>query len=658
MLVDISYLRARAAEIQAAGVVAIDTEATGPSEEWSSGSFIDERRAVLHGVSLAWGDQAVYLRACPEVPALMQWLGGASGVAVWMHNAHFDIRVLRNAGVPTEALSKVRDTMVLAHRLGMGVARPDGGWAYGLKAMAKHHLGHTMTEFDALTAGMAPIPVGWPDEEAYREAVATYAAETEQLLAAGKRLTKKRDQEHAKHLRALVKTRSFRKPTIDDVDPEVVARYAADDARQTLRLAVMLHAACIEAGYWDTFLAVDVPLVQVVRQMQDTGIAVDRAHFETLRQSTLAEAQYLAQEWQELVGCNIQSASQCAKRLFDELKWFEKTEAAKTPSGAYSVGKAVLAQEKQRWAEEAKLGPCKPWVAADIKSRHSKVYKLATAYTDAILGQLPYRDDGRLRCHLKLTGTDTGRFSATGPNLLAMPRDAVRGGFVAPPGRVLVAADFSMLEIVIAAHYSRDEALRQVIEEGRNQHDLTAASLGIPRPVAKVVNLGCQYGMGPRKLAATLNIPLEGGKAPQAVVEMWEGWRETYAGLVAFSERAAKAAKERGYVKTLLGRRRFLPGIHSSDRYERSKAERQAGNSVIQGTAADIANVSMVRLAQRLPTTARLLLQVHDELLVECDEADAERVADDLRWAMTGAASLRYSLKVEVKWGRSWQQCK
>ena len=653
MLVDIDYLRARHREIAAAGDIAIDTEATGPSEEWSRTGFIDERRAVLHGMSVAWGDQAVYVLACPEIGPFLSWVGGLPG-RVWMHNAHFDLRVFCNFLGSYPCLPRLSDTMVLAHRMGMGVPKGDGSWGYGLKAMVKHHLGHVMTEFDDLLKGMEPIRVGWPDEQAYLDAIVMHIHETEQLVNSGKRLTKKRDQAHAKHLRDLAKSRVFRAPTLCDADPEEVARYAADDARQTLRLSKVLMERAGEAGYVETFDRVDMPLVWVVRQMQDSGMAVDRAHFEALKERTSRRAEELAREWQELVGCDIQSSRQCADKLFTELRWFEKTEAAKTSTGQWSVNKRVL---DQVLATSPKDSPA--WRAADIKRRHSEAFKLATAYTDSVLGQLPHRDDGRLRCHLRITGTDTGRFSATGPNLLAMPRDAVRAGFVAPAGRMLVDGDWSGLEIAIAAHYSQDPLLLDVVLNGKNQHDLTMAALGIKdRHLAKIFNFSLQYGAGPRKIAMTLGRQLIDGKAPQDIVDLWEKWRESYAGLVAFNERAAAVARARGYVKTFLGRRRYLPGIHSSDRYERSKAERQAGNSVIQGTAADVANSAMVALAPLLPESARLLLMVHDELLVECAEDDAPKVVETMRHAMENALPLRVPLKAEIKVGTSWQAAK
>jgi DNA polymerase I-like protein with 3'-5' exonuclease and polymerase domains len=654
MLVDIDYLRARHREIAAAGDIAIDTEATGPSEEWSRTGFIDECRAVLHGMSVAWGDQAVYVPACPEIGPFLSWVGGLPG-RVWMHNAHFDLRVFCNFLGSYPYLPHLSDTMVLAHRMGMGVPKGDGSWGYGLKVMVKHHLGHTMTEFDDLLKGMESIRVGWPDEQAYLDAIVMHIHETEQLVNSGKRLTKKRDQAHAKHLRDLAKSRVFRAPTLCDADPEEVARYAADDARQTLRLSKVLMERAVEASYVETFDRVDMPLVWVVRQMQDAGIAVDRAHFEALKERTSKQADALAQEWQTLVGCDIQSSRQCADRLFTELKWFDRTDLAKTATGAWSVNKRVLAHEMATKPPESPA-----YRAAALKAEHSRAFKLATAYTDSILGQLPYRDDGRLRSHIRVTGTDTGRFAMNGPNLMAMPREDVRAGLTAGPGMVLVGADWAGLELAVAAHYSQDPVLLRVVCNGESQHTLTAQALGIERHTAKVFNFAMQYGAGPRKIAITLGRQLVGGKAPDDIVALWEKWRETYAGLMAFSEKAAAVARARGYVKTLLGRRRYLPDIHSTDRVLRGKAERQAGNTVIQGTAADIANAAMVELNRRLATMleARIILQIHDEIIVECAETDGVVVAQMVKQAMEETTVLRVPLKAEVKVGKTWAETK
>lgn len=337
--------------------------------------------------------------------------------------------------------------------------------------------------------------------------------------------------------------------------------------------------------------------------------------------------------------------------------------APKTPKGALSVSRAML-DYLEKTAPEGHLARR----LVQIKREHSKGYKLLTTYSSSLLKQLPYRADGRIRCDVHHTGTDTGRFSCSDPNLQAQPRDeegwpSIRKMFVAGSDRLVLDADYAQLEVIILAHYSRDPALLDVVLNGKSMHDITAAALGIPRHTAKVVNFLKSYGGGAKKLATALGIPLVNryGKlaAPRHVQEYCDKWDRTYEGVTEYRSEMAKFARTHGYVQTLLGRRRYLPEIHSSDKIARFHAERVASNTPIQGTAADIVKTATVNLHKHWRgTDKKILLQVHDELVSEVPETGVEEAAREKKEIMESAVKLTLPLKAEVKWAKSWAEAK
>ena len=268
-----------------------------------------------------------------------------------------------------------------------------------------------------------------------------------------------------------------------------------------------------------------------------------------------------------------------------------------------------------------------------------------------------------------MTVTATGRLSSVEPNLQNIPVRTELGGelrkmFIAGPGNVLVDADYSQIELRLLAHISGDEAMRRAFVNGEDIHAVTASQvLGIPleqvtkqqRSNAKAVNFGIVYGISAFSLAQDIHVSVAEARA------YMNSYLAKYSGVREYMKKVVEQAKEDGYVSSLYGRRRALPELASHDHNLRAFGERVALNMPIQGTAADVMKIAMIRVSDALKRSglnARLLLQVHDELIVECPEEEAERVAGILSEEMTGAAELSVPLPVEAKWGKSWDETK
>jgi DNA polymerase-1 len=296
---------------------------------------------------------------------------------------------------------------------------------------------------------------------------------------------------------------------------------------------------------------------------------------------------------------------------------------------------------------------------------HRSLSKLKGTYVDA-LPQL-IEADGRIHTTFHQAGAATGRLSSTDPNLQNIPvrtelSRRIRAAFVAPEGRRLVSADYSQIELRILAHYSDDPALLEAFRNGEDVHTRTAAETFAVAPelvttdmrrVAKVLNFGIAYGLSAFGLSQRLDLP---AKEAQAIIDRYFA---RYAGVKGYIDRAIGEARQRGESRTLFGRVRPMPEITARNPALRMAAERTAINTPIQGTAADIVKVAMLKVhaaLQRERPDARLLLQVHDELLLEASEADVEAVVALVRREMVAAAELKVPLEVEVGRGRSWAE--
>ncbi len=407
-----------------------------------------------------------------------------------------------------------------------------------------------------------------------------------------------------------------------------------------------------EQGMEKLYFDVELPLCRVLADMERSGFLVDGgalARFgadlsDTIRQ--LEERIYAAAGQQ----FNINSTKQLGKVLFEDLGL---PHGKKTKTG-WSTNADVLEKLKDQ-----------PLVADVLTYR--QYAKLKSTYADGLLKVID--PDGRIRTSFQMTVTATGRLSSTEPNLQNIPTrtdlgSKMREMFVAAPGHVLVDADYSQIELRLLAHISGDEAMQQAFLSGEDFHTVTAARVfHVPqdqvthqmRSRAKAVNFGIVYGISAFSLSQDIGVTVAEAK------EYMERYFATYTGVRQYMEQVVSQARERGYVETLWHRRRALPELKSSNFNMRSFGERVALNMPIQGTAADIIKLAMVRVHRRLAAEgleARLIMQVHDELIVECPEAEASRVEQLLQQEMQGVAELSVPLLAEAHTGHNWLAAK
>ncbi len=416
-------------------------------------------------------------------------------------------------------------------------------------------------------------------------------------------------------------------------------------------LAAALRAQLEARDQWSLYERLEQPLIPVLLDMERAGVAIDASRLAAMAARAGEEIARLKGELLAMAGAdvNLESGPQVAKILFETLGL---KPGGRTPSGALSTRSEVLEE----------LAPLHPFPARLLEYR--ALTKLKSTYLDALPRVVDPRD-GRVHTSFDQAGAATGRLSSSNPNLQNIPMRtaqgrAIRRAFVAPPGTLLVGADYSQIELRVMAHLSGDPHLIEAFATGQDVHESTARRIfGVVtgpldpalRARAKVVNFGIMYGMGARSLSRQMGIGLAEAQ------EFIAGYFRVYARVRAFLDATVEEARARGYVQTLLGRRRYLPGLGSGPGAARAFAERAAINTPIQGSAADLMKLAMIRahgaLKERRPS-ARLLLQVHDELLLECPSAEVEAVSELVRKEMEGCFPLRVPLTVSVGRGTTW----
>lgn len=439
--------------------------------------------------------------------------------------------------------------------------------------------------------------------------------------------------------------------TMAEVPLDQAAEYAAEDAVVAWRLKEHLEAKLAEAGLEALARDVEMPLVPVLVAMEEAGVAVDTGVLEEISAALGARLEALEREIYEVAGhpFTINSPQQLAEVLFDEigLKPLKKTAKGGRPSTAAGVLEELAARH--------------PLPRLILEYR--QLAKLKSTYVDA-LPQLVSPETGRIHTSLNQTVTATGRLSSSDPNLQNIPIRTeegrqIRRAFVAgEPGWVLLAADYSQIELRMLAHYSGDAALVRAFREDRDIHTFVASEIyGVAqdevtydqRRSAKIVNFSLIYGKTAYGLSRDLGIGV--GEAEAFIDEYFA----RYQGVRTFTAEVLARAKDDGYVTTLLGRRRYIEGIDKMDPKRLNLAERAAVNTVVQGSAADLIKVAMNRIHRHAGETAsRLLLQIHDELIFELPEGAVETERAWIEPAMTGALALDVPLKVKVAVGTNW----
>jgi DNA polymerase-1 len=582
-------------KIKAAELVAFDTETTS----------IEYMQAELVGMSFAVGPgDACYLPVAHRYPGAPEQLDRDDVLETlrpWLedeqqhkvgHHLKYDAHVLANHGIELRGLAF--DTMLESYVLNSTATRHD------MDSVALKYLGIETIHYEDV---------------------------------AGK---------GAKQLR------------FDDVALEEAAPYAAEDADITLRLHECLWPQICATGELEQlYREIEQPLVPVLEEMEACGVLVDAGLLGKQSQQLGKQLVKLEQKAHKEAGhdFNLGSPKQLQHILFEEL---ELPVIRKTPKGQPSTAEDVL----QELAADYDL--------PRLILEHRSLSKLKSTYTDKLPEQIAERD-GRIHTSYHQAVATTGRLSSSAPNLQNIPIRTeegrrIRQAFVAPDGCSLIAADYSQIELRIMAHISGDKGLIQAFREDQDIHRATAAEVFAleldevtddQRRSAKAINFGLIYGMSAFGLAKQLGIPRY---EAQDYVDLYF---ERYPGVAAYMDRTREQAKQDGYVETVFGRRLYLPDIKARNAQRRQYAERSAINAPMQGTAADIIKRAMIAVSARLHESgspARMIMQVHDELVLEAPADEAADIAAEIAGLMSDAAQLEVALKVDTGIGRNWDE--
>ena len=454
------------------------------------------------------------------------------------------------------------------------------------------------------------------------------------------------------HIEELIGPKGKNQKSMRSFLPSQVYEYAAEDADITLRLKNKLEPELKKAECEDLFYNIEMPLMPVLAEMEMNGVCLDTASLaETSKQFTNRMNEIEARIY-ELAGeqFNIASPKQVGEILFDKLKIVEK--AKKTKTGQYVTSEEVLQQLKNKHE-----------IVADILE-HRGLKKLIGTYIDA-LPKLINPKTGHIHTSFNQTITATGRLSSSDPNLQNIPirgedGKEIRKAFIPEPGCLFFSADYSQIELRVMAHLSQDAEMIKVFSEGKDLHAATAANI-YKKPIEEVTrdertkskraNFGIIYGITVFGLAERLDIPRDEAKM------LIDGYFETFPQVHDYMEKSKEVARQQGYVTTLFGRRRYLPDINSHNATVRGFAERNAINAPIQGTAADIIKVAMIRIFNRFKAEgirSKMILQVHDELNFSVYPEEKEKVEGIVLEEMQNALNLSVPLVADSGFGQNW----
>lgn len=438
------------------------------------------------------------------------------------------------------------------------------------------------------------------------------------------------------------------------------APYAAADAETTLRLMPLLEVELKRAPkLWDLFVNIEVPLIPVLADMEMAGIALDKDFFATFSLELNERMAKLEKQVYAAVGktFNLNSTQQLSDVLFGTLRLSPPDKGRKTSSGHFSTAAGVLDEMSGQHP------------VVDMILEYRELSKLKSTYVDALPMQI-HPEDGRVHTSFSQTATVTGRLSSSDPNLQNIPTRTdlgrrVRRGFVADPGNVLVSLDYSQIELRIVAHMAGDEAMLNAFRAGQDIHATTAAAIyGVPleavtkemRRHSKAINFGLIYGMSAFGLTRSTELTLSESQ------DFVKAYFKQFPGVKIYLDGIRKEAARTGYVETMLGRRRYFPNLKSGlNQAMKNREEREAINAPIQGTAADIMKIAMIKIPPALAQAGlhgKMLLQVHDELVVECLLTELSGVVGVVRDIMENAYRMGIPLTTEARWGMNWDEMK
>jgi len=615
LITDADQVPAVLAEMRATGTIAVDTETTSK----------DAMRAELVGVSLSAAEGTAYYLAFGHVPSAVAT--DSDGNPVLMLDAVEPVPNL--PPITSPAMAPLRELLSDAsvRKVGQNI------------------------KYDMHVLERAGAPLGGVY---FDTSLASY------VLDPGKR-------QHGLDILALdrfqAKLTSYaevagsgrREIPFPEVSLEAAAAYSGEDADYTLRLYGRLKDDLEAHSMLALLESIEMPLVPVLADMEKAGVRIDLDVFDALRERFTREISLIEEEIYKLAGgeVNLRSVPQMRELLFERL---ELPVLRKTKTGP-STDEGVL-------SELAAQGHQIPRLILEYR----ELDKLDGTYVSK-LPALVHPETGRIHTTFNQTVAATGRLSSSDPNLQNIPIRTtlgreIRKGFVPDEGYLFLSADYSQIELRVLAHLSEDPAFVEAFRADRDIHRETAARIfgldpdavsGGMRDQAKTINFATIYGQGPVALAGQLGI------SRAQADEFIASYFERFSGVRRYLDEMKEQAKERGYVETLLGRRRYIPEMRSRNPGVRGFGERLATNSPIQGTAADLLKIAMIRLHDRLAagsTGARMLLQVHDELLLEVPEGAVDETQAIVREEMEGAIELNVPLKVDEGVGRSWYDSK
>jgi len=440
-----------------------------------------------------------------------------------------------------------------------------------------------------------------------------------------------------------------------EVPIEAAAAYAAADAEVPLRLMPILQNELTRVDGTSLLDEIEMPLVGVLADMEMKGILLDMEYFASLAEEFQERLDGIQKQIFDVVGktFNVNSTQQLSEVLFNRLRLEPPDRTKKTASGHYSTSAAVL--EGLHGKHEV----------VDMVLEYRELAKLKSTYVDALPNSVD-PTTGRVHTSYGQTGAVTGRLSSSNPNLQNIPiRTAegrrIRNGFIAGAGNLLVAVDYSQIELRIVAHMAGDENMLAAFRQGQDIHSTTAGAIySVPldavtkemRRHAKAINFGLIYGMSPFGLTRSTDLTLAEAE------EFVRTYFAKFPGVKTFLDGIRKVAAEQGYVETLLGRRRYFPMLaNPTNQNLRMREEREAINAPIQGTAADIMKIAMLKVCDALPDAglkAKMLLQVHDEIVLECPQNELDETVRVVRETMRNAYPLSIPLVTEARCGTSW----
>lgn len=454
------------------------------------------------------------------------------------------------------------------------------------------------------------------------------------------------------HIEELIGAKGKGQGNMRDLPPEAVYKYACEDADITLKLKNILEKELKENGAEKLFYEIEMPLVPVLAYMERNGVRVDTEALKQTSEHFTARMNQIEKEVHQLAGMdfNIASPKQVGEVLFDKLRITDK--AKKTKTGQYVTGEEVLESLRGKHEIVGKI------------LEHRGLKKLLGTYIDA-LPLLINKETGKIHTSFNQTVTATGRLSSSNPNLQNIPirnedGKEIRKAFIPDDGCEFFSADYSQIELRIMAHLSGDTNMIEAFREGDDIHAATAAKvykIGIDevtreqRSKAKTANFGIIYGISVFGLAERMNVDRKEAK------ELIDGYFETYPQIKEYMDKSIQRAREQGYIETVFGRKRYLPDINSRNSVVRGYAERNAINAPIQGSAADIIKVAMVRIYQRFQSESirsKMILQVHDELNFSVLPEEKEKVQRIVIEEMENAYRMQVPLRADCGWGSNW----